>query len=117
MTSRDTCRWVIPKGWLMKGRTPAEAALREAFEEAGVEGEVAGEMLGIFSYDKVMGDRSVRPCIVTVFPVAVARLRSTFPEHGQRERRWFRPKKAARKVAEPELSAILAAFDPGNGNA
>ena len=117
VTSRDTRRWVIPKGWLMKDRAPAEAALRVAFEEAGVEGEVAGEMLGIFSYDKVMGDRSVRPCIVTVFPVAVTRLRSSFPEHGQRERRWFRPKKAAKKVAEPELSAILAAFDPGEGNA
>lgn len=111
VTSRDTGRWVIPKGWLMKGRSPAEAALREAFEEAGVEGEVTGDMLGLYSYDKVMADRSVQPCVVSVFPVAVARLKSSFPEHGQRERRWFRPKRAARKVAEPELSEILAAFE------
>lgn len=117
VTSRDTGRWVIPKGWLMKGRSPAEAALREAFEEAGVEGEVAGDMLGLYSYDKVMADRSVQPCVVSVFPVAVARLKSSFPEHGQRERRWFRPKKAARKVAEPELSEILAAFEPATGSA
>ena len=117
VTSRDTGRWVIPKGWLMKDRSPAEAALREAFEEAGVEGEVAGGMLGFYSYDKVMADRTVQPCVVSVFPVAVARLKSSFPEHGQRERRWFRPKKAARKVAEPELSAILAAFEPAAGSA
>lgn len=112
VTSRDTGRWVIPKGWLMKDRTPAEAALREAFEEAGVEGNLAGDMLGLYSYDKVLPDQSARPCVVSVFPVAVARLRASFPEHGQRERRWFRPKKAARKVAEPELSALIADFAP-----
>lgn len=117
VTSRDTGRWVIPKGWLMKDRTPAEAALREAFEEAGVEGRVAGEMLGLYSYDKVLADESALPCVVSVFPVAVARLRASFPERDQRVRRWFRPAKAARKVAEPELSALIAAFSPEAGTA
>lgn len=112
VTSRDTGRWVIPKGWLMKGRTPAEAAIREAFEEAGVEGQVAGEMLGFYAYDKIMPDRSPQPCIVSVFPVKVERLRADYPESGQRRRRWFRPSKAARKVAEAELGAIFAAFAP-----
>lgn len=117
VTSRDTGRWVIPKGWLMKDRTPAEAALREAFEEAGVEGQVAGEMLGLYSYDKVMADKSSQPCIVSVFPVEVSRLRGDFPERGQRRRRWFRPAKAARKVAEAELGTMLATFAPAAGNA
>jgi 8-oxo-dGTP pyrophosphatase MutT (NUDIX family) len=112
VTSRDTGRWVIPKGWLMKDRSPADAALREAFEEAGVEGQVAGDVLGLYTYDKVMADKSTQPCIVSVFPVEVARLRGDFPERCQRRRRWFRPAKAARKVAEPELGAILAAFAP-----
>ncbi|MCB2115337.1 MAG: NUDIX hydrolase [Rhodobacteraceae bacterium] len=113
VTSRDTGRWVIPKGWMMKGKTPAEAALREAFEEAGVEGKVVDDLLGVYSYDKVLEGTAVQPCVVAVYPVAVARLISRFPERGQRERRWFKPKKAARKVAEPELSALLAGFAPG----
>lgn len=117
VTSRDTGRWVIPKGWLMKGKTAAEAALREAFEEAGVEGEVAGGMIGLYSYDKIMADDAVKPCVVAVYPVSVARLTSRFPERGQRERRWFTPGKAARKVAEPELRSLLAGFDPDLGNA
>ena len=117
VTSRDTGRWVIPKGCLMKDRTPAEAALREAFEEAGVEGQVTGGMLGLYAYDKAMADGSAQPCIVSVFPIEVARLKSDFPERCQRRRRWFRPAKAARKVAEPELGAILAAFAPGPRNA
>lgn len=112
VTSRDTGRWVIPKGWLMKDRTPAEAALREAFEEAGVEGQVAGAMLGFYAYDKIMPDRSAQPCIVSVYPVKVGRLRADYPESGQRRRRWFQPSRAARKVAEAELGAILAAFAP-----
>lgn len=112
VTSRDTGRWVIPKGWLMKDRTPAEAALREAFEEAGVDGRVTGGMLGLYSYDKVLDGQTAVPCVVSVFPVAVGRMRGNFPERGQRQRRWFRPKKAAKKVAEPELSALIAAFDP-----
>ena len=112
VTSRDTGRWVIPKGWPMKGKSGAECALQEAFEEAGVEGRLVADTVGIFSYDKVMDDGTLQPCVVSVYPVAVARLKSNFPERGQRDRRWFSPQKAARKVAEPELRSILAGFDP-----
>lgn len=112
VTSRDTGRWVIPKGWPMKGKSGGECALQEAFEEAGVEGRLVAETVGLYSYDKVMDDKSLQPCVVSVYPVEVARLKSNFPERGQRERRWMSPKKAARKVAEPELRTILANFDP-----
>ncbi len=43
ITSRGTKRWIIPKGWPMKKRTPAEAAVTEAFEEAGLKGEIVGQ--------------------------------------------------------------------------
>lgn len=114
VTSRDTGRWVIPKGWPMKGKSGAECALQEAFEEAGVDGRLVADKVGIYSYDKVMDDGSLQPCVVSVYPVAVTRLKSDFPERGQRERRWFSPQKAARKVAEPELRSILAGFDPAH---
>ena len=43
LTSRETHRWVIPKGWPMKGRKPVEVASREAYEEAGLLGQVVGK--------------------------------------------------------------------------
>lgn len=113
ITSRDTGRWVIPKGWPMKGKSGSECALREAFEEAGVEGSPWPLPIGVYAYDKVLTS-GVQPCIVSVYPVEVDRMRNEFPEKGQRERKWFKPKKAAEKVDEPELRSLLKSFDPGN---
>lgn len=111
ITSRDTGRWIIPKGWPIKGKSGAECALQEAFEEAGVQGTPAQDPIGVYAYDKVLSD-GVQPCIVSVYPVEVRDLRKDFPEKGQRERAWFNPKKAAGKVDEPELRTLLATFDP-----
>ncbi|MEZ5732978.1 MAG: NUDIX hydrolase [Paracoccaceae bacterium] len=114
ITSRDTGRWVIPKGWPMKGKSGPECAEREAFEEAGVEGVLIPHCLGLFTYDKGLDDGALQPCVVSVFPIRVDRLHAIYPEHGQRRRRWFTPAKAAQKVAEPELAALIAAFDPAS---
>lgn len=112
ITSRDTGRWIIPKGWPMKGRNGSETAMQEAFEEAGVEGKPAATPIGVYSYDKVLDNGAVQPCIVSVFAVQVSKLRKKYPEVGQRTRRWFKPKKAAEKVNEDELRALLANFTP-----
>lgn len=106
ITTRGSGRWILPKGWPMPGRTPAQTALREAWEEAGVIGTESDRCLGLFSYDKTIGGRSV-PCVAQVFPVRVRGLADTFPERGKRRRRWFLPADAACRVAEPELAAIL----------
>lgn len=112
ITSRDTGRWVIPKGWPMRRRTEAEAAAREAYEEAGVRGIVALRSIGLYTYRKVLApDRRVT-CAVRVFPLEVRELLRKYPETGQRRSRWFSPLKAARRVAEPELAAIVRGFDP-----
>jgi sulfite dehydrogenase (quinone) subunit SoeC len=113
ITSRNTGRWVIPKGWPMRNRTEAEAAAREAFEEAGVTGEIATRSLGLYSYSKVLARGRSTPCVVRVFPLAVRERLSRFPEAEQRKLKWFSPAKAARKVREPELARILRAFNPG----
>jgi 8-oxo-dGTP pyrophosphatase MutT (NUDIX family) len=110
VTSRDTGRWVLPKGWPMKGRTPAGAAAREAFEEAGVLGRIAEAPLGSYGYGKVMPDGSTLPCRVEVFPLAVRRLVDDYPERRQRVRKWMTPRKAAARVAEPELADLLERF-------
>jgi 8-oxo-dGTP pyrophosphatase MutT (NUDIX family) len=115
ITSRETGRWVLPKGWPQSDMTAAGSAAAEAWEEAGVEGSVCEAPLGLYSYDKVLKPGLLQPCIVTVFAMRVARLRAKFPEQHERRRKWFDAARAARKVAEPELRVMLAcvAADPG----
>ena len=113
ITSRDTGRWVIPKGWAIDGLSPALSAAREAWEEAGVEGEVSATGLGQFRYDKVLRPSEFIPCEVQVFGLRVARLAERFPERKQRRRKWFNAETAARKVNEPQLRALLAALPQG----
>ena len=110
ITSRDTGRWVLPKGWPKKGECGSETALREALEEAGVEGTAAPDSAGLYAYDKVMPGDVILPCIVTVHPVEVSWLRHEFPERAVRQREWFLTDAAADAVDEPELKAILANF-------
>lgn len=113
ITSRDTGRWVIPKGWAVDGLSPALSAAREAWEEAGVEGVVSDTGLGRFRYDKVVRPSQFIPCEVQVFGLRVARLAERFPEHKQRRRKWFNAETAARKVNEPQLRELLAALPQG----
>ncbi len=106
ITSRGTGRWIIPKGWPMAGRTLADAALQEAWEEAGVQGETGPE-LGRYRYAKEQGQGFAVPVEVRVFPVHVSGLADDFPEAAQRTRRWFDPTEAAGLVAEPDLAGLL----------
>ncbi len=115
ITSRDTGRWVIPKGWPMAGLAPEAAAAREAWEEAGVEGAVDGASAGCYTYQKVLGPTNAVPCEVAVFGLRVARLVAQFPERKQRRRKWFSVAKAARKVWEPELRSLMLGFVPPKG--
>jgi 8-oxo-dGTP pyrophosphatase MutT (NUDIX family) len=112
VTSRGTGRWVIPKGWPVKGLSPQDVARREAWEEAGVRGDVRKTCLGQFPYQKWFSKGLERPCNVSVYPIKVRNLSVHFPEAKQRRRKWFTPRKAAEKVAECELAQILYEFDP-----
>ncbi|WP_239520700.1 NUDIX hydrolase [Pseudooceanicola aestuarii] len=112
ITSRGTGRWVVPKGWPMSGKTPEEAALREAYEEAGVMGRAGRRPIGIYPYYKVLEKGDDLPTVVTLFPVRVRLLKAEFPEMDQRRRKWFSRKKAAARVEEPELARMLRKFDP-----
>ena len=114
VTSRRRKRWIIPKGWPQDKSTPAQAALTEAWEEAGVEGKVKPICLGIYSYNKELIAGAAIPCVVAVFPVRVKKLRARYPERKERRRKWFPLKKAAEMVAEPELATLLARFDPAH---
>jgi 8-oxo-dGTP pyrophosphatase MutT (NUDIX family) len=111
ITSRDTGRWVIPKGWPMRKRTEAEAAAREAYEEAGLRGSVSEKSIGFYTYPKRVDDLSF-PCVVRIYPLEALERVKKYPETGQRRVKWFSPAKAARRVREPELAQLLRDFDP-----
>lgn len=112
ITSRDTGRWVIPKGWGMKNRTDFEAAAIEALEEAGAKGVVGERPIGAYRYRKTLKPTGQALCQVTVYPMAVKRQLKKFKEQGQRRLQWFPAAEAATQVAEPELAALIAAFVP-----
>ncbi len=107
ITSRDTGRWVIPKGWPMKNRTPWDAAAREAFEEAGVKGQVEPAAIGSYRYVKHLSRWRERPVEVQVFPLRVERELDDWPERRQRERVWLAPEEAAGRVHEPDLAELI----------
>lgn len=112
ITSRDTGRWVIPKGWPMRNRSESEAAAREAYEEAGLRGDVDKRSIGFYTYSKRFGTNRSHPCMVRIFPMEVREMLKKYPETGQRRIKWFSPSKAARKVDEPDLKALIRKFDP-----
>lgn len=115
ITSRDTGRWVIPKGWPMAGRTGAGVAATEAYEEAGVRGTVARRAIGRYHYPKGQPGGLKLNCVVKVYALKVADLLDDFPERGERRRQWFSPAEAAARVDEPELAALLRDFRPPIG--
>ncbi len=109
-TSRDTRRWVIPKGWPMKGRKPHIVAAIEAQQEAGLHGTVEKTKLGDFEYEKRMKGGGAVDCVVEVYSLRVERQRKKWPEKGQRVTFWFPYAVAAQQVDEPGLSALIRAF-------
>jgi len=107
ITSRETKRWVIPRGNPIPSLSPSESAAREAYEEAGIEGAFRDEPLGSYTYDKRRKSGLVRPAEVAVFPMEVTRELGSWPEAHERERRWFDPEDAADAVDEQDLAALF----------
>jgi len=107
VTSRETRRWIIPKGWPKKGKSPHRSAAREAFEEAGVLGAVGRRSVGSFSYAKRLKNGGSVECEVRVFPLEVKRQRKKWPEKEERRIKWLSASKAAEKVKDPVLSKII----------
>ena len=112
VTSRESKRWVIPKGNPMAGMLPHAAAAIEAEEEAGVSGLVCPTPLGSYRYRKRRGNGASLMLDVDVFPLAVHRELSSWKEQSQRERRWFSLPEAADAVDESDLRDLIRSFGP-----
>jgi 8-oxo-dGTP pyrophosphatase MutT (NUDIX family) len=106
LTSRETRRWVIPKGWPMTGRKPWEAAAIEALEEAGVVGKPRRKPIGSYIYFKRQ-PAHFDVCRVEVYLLTFAKQLKTWREIGQRDTKWFSPDEAADLVEEPGLVALI----------
>ncbi|MDP3370235.1 MAG: NUDIX hydrolase [Brevundimonas sp.] len=112
VTSRETRRWVTPKGGRIAGRTDAESAAQEALEEAGVEGVTTAAPIGTFRYLKVLKRRAPRWCVVAVHALEVRVEHPVWQEQVERERAWMSVEQAAACVGEPDLAEIIRAFRP-----
>jgi 8-oxo-dGTP pyrophosphatase MutT (NUDIX family) len=113
VTSRETGRWVIPKGWPCKHMTDQDSAAREAKEEAGVHGRMVSDSIGAFHYMK-REPAGLRRICVDVFAMLVDREMKRWPEQNERRREWFPLQLAALKVREPKLRKLLSEVGPSD---
>lgn len=109
ITTRETGRWIVPRGWPIRGLSLSASAAMEAFEEAGVSGTVGSEAIGSYTYAKRFPKR-VDTVHVDVFDLLVDTELETWPERGQREQRWLAADEAMALVDEAGLKAVMAAF-------
>ena len=111
LTTRQSQRWIVPKGWPIRSLKPDKSAAQEAYEEAGVRGRVGAKPIGAFSYRKILDESGAEAtCEVKVFPLLVKRQSVSWPESAQRIVQWVDPAKAIALIKEPELKALIAAF-------
>jgi 8-oxo-dGTP pyrophosphatase MutT (NUDIX family) len=101
ITSRGGRRWGLPKGAIEHGETSPAAALREAWEEAGLVGKISGGTIGIYVYRK-----DIRLCHVTLYPMEVVRAATRWPEQSERDRLWLPCDEAVKMIHQPALQAL-----------
>jgi 8-oxo-dGTP pyrophosphatase MutT (NUDIX family) len=111
ITSRDTGRWILPKGWPVEGKDGPGSALQEAWEEAGVsKADIEEEPMGYYEYAKGLDNGVSVPVETQIYMTRVRDLKKSYPEVDERERQWFSPGEAANLVDEPDLKEILKAL-------
>lgn len=110
VTSRDTGRWVIPKGWPKQGLTPQDLAAREARQEAGLAGIVSSIPIGSYTYRKRLRFFLRVTCHVAVYPMLCEKQKLIWREKSERRQAWAGCEEAARRVDEPELARLIASL-------
>lgn len=111
VTGRRSGRWLVPKGWPMKGKSLPEAAAQEAFEEAGVRGRVDTKPIGHLAHTKNHLLAGPMSFTVVVFPLEVSEDLQDWPERGQRSRRWFTRAEALAVVQSVDLQKLISDFE------
>lgn len=112
VTSRRRQRWIIPKGWPLKNKAPGVAAAQEAFEEAGIIGDIYPQPITDYRYMKLMEDGSNEECLVTVFSMKVYGTLINWKEQRERKRRWFSVEEASQRLDDQELAEFVGLHGP-----
>ena len=102
ITSHRRFRWIVPKGVVEPGMNAAASACKEAYEEAGILGNVSADPIGTYAYEKCG-----RTCTVTVFLMEVLAVLDVWPESRSRRRRWANVEMAAAEVKRPDLELLI----------
>lgn len=111
VTSRETKRFIVPKGWPMKGKSGRKTATIEAMEEAGVAGKTLKAPAGSYSYWKRLPAGFVK-VDVTVYLLEVSEQLPKWKETASRQRAWLSPREAALLIDEPDLASLVHALEP-----
>ena len=111
ITSRETKRLVIPKGWPKIGVSSHQMACIEAEEEAGLLGDISKKPIGTYNYRKKLHTFATITCEVEIYPLLVSHQLLEYPENNQRSIQWFSPIDASKKVEEIGFSEILLSLE------
>lgn len=112
VTSRETKRWIIPKGWAKAGTAERIVAANEALEEAGLVGTISTQALGAYEYRKKLHVFAYATCRVRVYELHVNHQLFDWPERQQRRTAWLDPQDAAERVRERGLADLISRFAP-----
>jgi len=107
VSTRETGRLILPKGWPEKDKPAFETALIEAYEEAGIVGTADPRAIGSFRSYKGLADGLKIRTKVIVFKIRFEKQLKDFPELGQRKRVWLPFSKAIEAAEEPTLRRFL----------
>jgi len=105
ITSLRKSNWIVPKGIVEDNLSAEDSAMKEAFEEAGVEGQIVGNELGRYEVAKWGGI-----CRVCIFAMCVTRQFDDWAEANVRQRQWMPVDEAVAAVKSRDLAEIIAAL-------
>ena len=108
IASRNTGRWIVPRGNHRPGSTPAKSAKNEAYEEAGIKGTIVGPRpLGFYRYLKKLDSERTLAARVEVYLLNVTEQSKKWPEKAEWTRSWVSINEAIGLVEEPGIAALL----------
>lgn len=110
VTSRGQGRWILPKGWPEPNKAAFETAVIEAYEEAGISGEVDRKPYASFASKKGLENGLSIRTKVLVFRICFKSQFDDFPEKGQRKVAWMPVSEAIEHADEAGLRKVLRRF-------
>jgi diadenosine hexaphosphate hydrolase (ATP-forming) len=98
-SKKDPTLWIFPKGHIEPGESPESTALRETYEESGIEGTLGGAVGEPLEFDA--GPVRVRVQYFLIRPTGES------PSPEGREKRWFALDEARRVLAFENARRLL----------